>query len=664
MSTQSLIKNEIKNILTDAELENVESEKQAFIYYCFKKTEDIDPEDVLELCCEEYPKLGLAIDGFFANVDDNTVNFYVAYYDDEATDNKKITKRELESSIKKGSKAIEMIFENEIDKIGKDSYTYDYLASAFEKRKNFEFILHFYTNLVVDDEIKPLELVEYNESKDLKYAIKIVDYYSLESKAQPIGDLYKLNLSERFGLDFNAVKISSTDEFDIYMTAVNGEMLAELYKIDSVRLLESNVRSYLKKTSRVNKGIYGTVKDSPNEFAAYNNGLATVATAADAVKITDSFYRIKTLTNWQIVNGGQTTATLYECSKDKLDLKEIIVPCKLTVLKNADDPQALISNISTYSNTQTAIKKSDPPSNMKYYIDIKRLSDSTWASVCGKSYLCFFERTNGEYNTARRRNNYSASFKNKYPQKLKFTKLDLAKAIVCWELRPEIANLGSEKNFEFFNNIIKYQIKEVDEEYYKNAYSLVILYRSIDKIVKQKKITTYKSTIVTYTIAMISKLSEKKFDLNSIWENQGLSKEQKEDAEALVLLVYNKLTNVKVGTDIRMWARTNNCWKEIQTIVYNLSSALLDNEVQFFVENKPKIWIENGNNLKNPKLWEEILSWNEEHKILKNKEINMVKGMKFNSAANKQISIAQKDYAIGIFMKVVKEGFNYMECEE
>lgn len=656
MSTQSLIKNEIKNILVNTDLDELSSEKHAFMYYCFKKMEDVDPEEVLEVCSEEFPKLGLGFDGFFVNVDDSTVNFYVVCYAPDAEDGDRINKRELDAAVKKGTKAIEMILEKSLDVLDKASYTYDYLESAYSKSKTHEFILNVYTNLIVPENIRPVELVDFNGST---YAVKVVDFSALQVKSDGDDDLYKINLKERFGFDFNAVKISSTDEFDIYMTAVSGTMLAELYKVDSVRLLESNVRSYLKKTSRVNKGIYATVKDSPNEFAAYNNGLATVATAADIVKVTDSFYKIKTLTNWQIVNGGQTTATLYECSKDKLELEEIIVPCKLTVLKNADDPQTLISNISTYSNTQTAIKKSDPPSNLKYYIDIKRLSDSTWASAAGKNYLCFFERTNGEYNTARRRNNYSVSFKNKYPQKMKFTKLDLAKAIVCWELRPEIANLGSEKNFEYFNNIVKDQLKEVDETYYKNAYSLVLLYRAIDKIIKQKKITTYKSTIVTYTIAMLSKLSNKSFDLETIWNNQDLTNNQKADVEELVDLVHGKLMNAKFGTDIRMWARTTNCWKEIQTIEYELSYSSLANEVLFFAENEPKQWIEDNNNLKNSALWDSLISWDEANNVLKAKEKNMAKGMRYNTSANKPISSAQKDYAISIFMKAVKAGFDY-----
>ncbi len=659
MGYLSVIRNEIKSIKINSDLEDLTlSDKHAFMYFCFEKLEDINPVEVLDICIEDFPKLNIGIDGFFINVDDSTVNLYNVLYSPDIEDGDYIDKKQFKAILDKGMNTVKMIIDKKINKIDKSSDTYDFLEQAVEKIKTHEIMLNIYTNYYVPEEIMPNDIVEYN---GVNYGIKVVDYLALSLCREGDSDLYKLNLKEKFGYDFNVVKISSTDEFDIYMTAVTGDALAELYKIDSVRLLESNVRSYLKKTSRVNKGIYATVKDSPEEFAAYNNGLATVATDADAVKLNDAFYRIRSVTSWQIVNGGQTTATLFECMKDKLDLSEIIVPCKLTVLKNVDDPQTLISNISTFSNTQTAIKKSDPPSNLKYYIDIKRLSDSTWASNNNKNYLCFFERTNGEYNTAKRRNNYSASFNNKYPPKMKFTKLDLAKAIVCWEQRPDIANLGSEKNFEYFNNIVKDQPIEPDDTYYKKAYALILLYREIDKILKQRKTTTYKSNIVTYSIALISKFSQKQFDLISIWEEQEIPSRQKKDVENIIDLVVDKINNVPTGTDVRMWARTPKCWLEFQALKYKINEQSLSAQSIFFVKNEPKEWIEDPNNLKDSSTWIKLFDWNETHDVLKTKEKNMINSMRYNTECGKTISVAQKDWAVSIFLKAVKAGYDYKE---
>lgn len=660
MAIQETIRNKIKSIISSAKAEDeILTEKHAFMYYCFEQSEDADPIETLNINVESFENPNINIDGYYMNLDENTSNLYIVYYDRDAQDSTKMTKTKYKQILSGCTNAIEMVIDNSYRDLDRSSYTYEILEAIREKIKECEIVVTFMSNLIVPENFQESDVIMYN---GISYALNIIDYSFLESKINSKdSDIYKLDFREKFDAELSAVKISSTKEFDIYMTAVSGSILAQLYSQDSVRLLESNVRSYLKKTSRVNKGIYATVKDAPEEFAAYNNGLATVATSGDIEKTTDQFYKIKSLNNWQIVNGGQTTATLHECRRDHLDLDSIIVPCKITVLTNVDDPQELISNISTYSNTQTAIKRSDPPSNLKYYIDIKRLSDTNWVSVGGKNYLCFFERTNGEFNTALRRNNYSTSFKNRYPKVNKFSKLDLAKSIVCWELKPEVANLGSEKNFEYFNNIVKDQILELTDSYYQRAYALVLLYRLIDKTVKMKKITTYKSTIVTYTIATIARLSDKKFDLDSIWVLQKLTSSQESDVNALIDLVYEKLSCVPQGTDIRMWARTGKCWEYMQEIEYSLDENEFGENVAFFVENRPKEWIEKNENLKNPALWTSLLHWNEQTNILRQKEKNMVNGMRSISTFNKPVTTAQKSYAVSIYLKAVKEGFVYSE---
>lgn len=660
MAVQATIRNSIKSIIASAKTEGeILTEKHAFMYYCFEQSEDVDPAETLNINLESFENPNINIDGYFMNLDENTSNLYVVYYDSEVQDSSKLTKSKYRQILSGCTNAVEMVIDNSYKNLDRSSYTYEILEAIREKIRECEIVVTFMSNLVVPDSFQEADIVTYN---GVSYAINIIDYSFLESKINnKDADAYRLDFKEKFGTVLSAVKISSTKEFDIYMTAVSGSILAQLYSQDSVRLLESNVRSYLKKTSRVNKGIYATVKDAPEEFAAYNNGLATVATSGDIEKATDQFYKIRRLNNWQIVNGGQTTATLHECRRDRLDLDSIIVPCKITVLTNVDDPQELISNISTYSNTQTAIKRSDPPSNLKYYIDIKRLSDTNWVSNGGKNHLCFFERTNGEFNTALRRNNYSSSFKNKYPKTDKFSKLDLAKSIVCWELKPEIANLGSEKNFEYFNNIVKDQILELTDSYYQRAYALVLLYRLIDKTVRKKKITTYKSTIVTYTIATVARLSDKKFDLDSIWSLQKLTSSQEQDVNALVDLVYEKLSCVPQGTDIRMWARTAKCWSYMQEIDYLLDEEEFGESITFFVENRSKEWIEKPENLKNPALWSSLLQWNEQTDVLRQKEKNMANGMRSISALSKPVSSAQKSYAVSIFLKAVKEGFVFQE---
>src|SRR5690606_37868402 len=152
------------------------------------------------------------------------------------------------------------------------------------------------------------------------------------------------------------------------------------------------------------------VKNTPEHFVSFNNGISAVATGITYEKnMSKPLTRIEKIENFQIVNGGQTTATLFECYKEKLreKLDEVSVPVKLTVVKNLGEADSFIRDISVYSNTQTAIKKSDPPSNLQYYIEIKKLSQDCLSTAENQNYICYFERTNGEYETELRRNNAS-----------------------------------------------------------------------------------------------------------------------------------------------------------------------------------------------------------------------------------------------------------------
>src|SRR5690606_14536262 len=163
-------------------------------------------------------------------------------------------------------------------------------------------------------------------------------------------------------------------------------------------------------TAKVNAGILDTVKNNPEYFVSFNNGISAVATGITYDKsVAKQIARIEKIENFQIVNGGQTTATLFECLKEKLNdkLEEVNVPVKLTVVKNVGEADSFIRDISIYSNTQTAIKKSDPPSNLQYYIEIKKLSQDCLSTAANQNYICYFERTNGEYETELRRNNAS-----------------------------------------------------------------------------------------------------------------------------------------------------------------------------------------------------------------------------------------------------------------
>src|SRR5207249_3580286 len=122
-----------------------------------------------------------------------------------------------------------------------------------------------------------------------------------------------------------------TDEYKAYLCVIPGSVLAIIYDEYGSRLLEGNVRSFLGTRPRVNKAIRKTVSTEPTMFFAYNNGIASTASAAD-VTSTPTGLRLTKVTDLQIVNGGQTTATLANAiATDKENLEQTFVQMKLSV---------------------------------------------------------------------------------------------------------------------------------------------------------------------------------------------------------------------------------------------------------------------------------------------------------------------------------------------
>lgn len=190
-----------------------------------------------------------------------------------------------------------------------------------------------------------------------------------------------------------------TDQYESYLAIVPGQFLADIYKKHNASLLEANVRSFLKFNGGVNKGIRGTILNEKSRFFTYNNGISTTAKSIELENNPVHGLMITSFTDLQIINGGQTTATLAATNiKNGADLSGIFVQMKLTVLKN-DDPE-LIRNIATYANSQNKVKTADLNSSHPFYVRMEDFSRKLYAPLeSGQlvQQLWFFERARGQY---------------------------------------------------------------------------------------------------------------------------------------------------------------------------------------------------------------------------------------------------------------------------
>lgn len=359
--------------------------------------------------------------------------------------------------------------------------------------------------------------------------------------------------------DADPISCSSTNlvsnEIDTYMCVVPGDLLADIYMNFTSRLLERNVRSFLSFKSKINKGILDTIRDEPEKFIAYNNGLTAVASS---IETNEDKTRISKINGFQIVNGGQTTNTVYRAKyATKIDVSHVFVPMKLCVLSQ-DSMDEFGPKISKFANTQNAIRRTDLVSNHPIFREIEVWSRKKIApkkeSGKGIETKWYFERTRGQYMDEVSRHNRLAEkkkFENEYPRNQKFDKGKLIKYWGVWYNQVEKVSLGLEKFMPIFiedltGNRSKFDQK-APEESYMRIIALAIIYEETVRIVRKNKYgDSYPSHVVNYTLALISHRSETRYDWKEIWQKQELSKDFVENichVAEKVRDVFRKVTN-------------------------------------------------------------------------------------------------------------------------
>lgn len=356
-----------------------------------------------------------------------------------------------------------------------------------------------------------------------------------------------------------------------YLCVIPGTILSQIYHKYHQQILEQNVRTFLQFKGASNKGIRDTmighkataaekrkgIYDSdpePDMFFAYNNGIST--TAADiTIRNTESGMEITRIKDWQIVNGGQTTASINAVFGMKniniTKLSKVFVSMKVSVIKNKDIQSTIVQKISKFANTQSAVKKSDFNINEPFLVDIENQSRLEWCKTpTGKPMSkWFFERTRGQYLDKAKRNNTAASereFYAEYPKNQMFDKTLLSKFMMAWMEYPASVCKGGENNYAVFFDRIKKQGVKFDANVYHRTIAKGILFKAIDAYYGKDGIALpgYKSNMVAYTLSALSLLSAKKIDLISIWNEQYvISPTVQNNMTIDIYSVYAKLIN-------------------------------------------------------------------------------------------------------------------------
>ena len=470
-----------------------------------------------------------------------------------------------------------------------------------EKRKEIrKYQLLIFTTASISSTIKILE------SADIDGIPSECQIWDIERLFQLCGsesgrNIIEINFKEYSDKGIPCLEASgtATDDFESYLCIIPGTLLADIYDRYGSSLLEGNVRSFLSTKVAVNKKIRTTILQQPERFFAYNNGISATALDVQFERNEQGMFLVSAR-DFQIINGGQTTASLSSARfnyKDKADLEVIFVQMKLTVIKRTLEDEAattLVQNISRSSNSQNKVSDADFFSTHPFHVQMERCSQRLGARGTGGLQFetkWFYERARGQYLQKQMR--MTPGEKKKFllqnPKDQLITKTDLAKVRNTWDGLPHIVSKGAQTNFTDFAQKIS-DSWEKDEgllfsdKYFQESVALCLIFRFTEKMIPKQAWYQqgYRANIVTYTIALLHKLIKDKYpkrelDLTGIWTRQIVPVAVQTALIELSELVYDKLTDPQRGVEnVTQWCKREGCWKSVQDVLYELHSNIED----------------------------------------------------------------------------------------
>lgn len=495
--------------------------------------------------------------------------FVTDFYDEEEVCS--VSRSEVEKTIKRAIKVFNFVKKININELEPASLEYIMFRTINEAIDKISQIRIYY----ITDGITKKITTQNDIYDEIPVYIDIWDIqrlYRLLSSGREYEPV-EIDFEKKFSNVLKCISMpSNTNEYQGYLSIIPGDILEELYEEYGSRLMELNVRSFLQQRGKVNRGIRQTILNEPHRFLAYNNGISATAESIDTERNQNGDLVIKKIKGLQIVNGGQTVASLHRAKKyDRSgNLDKIAVQAKISVVKK-DMLEELVPKISRFSNTQNSVNEADFASNDPFHIDIEKLANNIW--VPGEQSRWFYERARGQYEVARNRvAGTSVSKRKKFdeqiPKNQKFTKTDLAKYFNCWAKLPHIVALGSQKCFVHFMTHLVVEDKNFtpDEVFYKNLVSMAIIYKEAERVARKHKFPGYRANAVAYTMALISYKTFGRIELSKIWLEQSISTEFKDLMSDWMPIVRNKIIETAGERNVTEWAKKIECWNAVQLI--------------------------------------------------------------------------------------------------
>lgn len=425
----------------------------------------------------------------------------------------------------------------------------------------------------------------------------------------------------------NYVKRKVATDLTQYLAFFPAQLLADLYDYYNTGLLENNVRVFLSAGRKANKAIRDTIKNDPDKFFSFNNGISSTAAS---IQIEDG--NLSKIDDFQIVNGGQTTATIHYARKiDKYDLSKVYVPVKITELKKDNNYSKVVGAISKAANTQSAIRSSDFYANHPFLVGVERLSKKlSVLAPSGDLTFYFFERMSGQYNVtlnnSGRNKKFQDAWRQSHPKEMSYTKIDIARWFNCLQELPHIAALSAEKQFTEFIDEKNYNVPKITGGGYKDLIGFGLIFMRIRQLIGKKNGKVYPSIIGDSSVGMATAIyaatlfhihTDKRFDYWKIYD-QGLSvadslvqpkiKTKTEIDSSLILIIKQtwKLLSDFGKSSVQEQTKKLECWIYVQQ---NFNGSAISRDISAFIINKSeqKLREQEDDNLNEEEEFEKII---------------------------------------------------------
>ena len=536
--------------------------------------------------CHFRAQRGLRVDGYWFN-DEGSLDIFIADFECRR-ELDTLTKTDVDATFKR---AINFVEASLYGKLQPDVTTSEYgLVRQLHDRRGDLRQINFF---LVSERVLSDRFQAYPEGEvsGIRSTYHIWDVARLQRQRSSRGHKEALDIDfvELFGDGVHCLPANlGSNTYMSFLLVMPASVLTSLYDRFSARLLEQNVRTFLQARAQVNKGIRKTILDEPRMFFAYNNGITATAQNVET-RVTGSGLQIVRLTDLQIVNGGQTTASLFHTQRrDKADISEIFVQMKLSVI-DSEQSEMIVPRISEYANTQNRVNAADFFSNHPFHVRMAEFSRRLWApAVQGeqRETKWFYERARGQYLDAQSKLTAAEQkrFKAEYPKAQMFTKTDLAKFENVFDDHPRWVNLGSQKNFgRYAVRIGKEWEKSADafnELYFRRAVARGILFRATERLVSAQPWYNngYRANIVAYTLAMLEEVTKRRrtsVNYAKIWATQALDEILVQAVIVIAEAVNEDITQPPQGiSNISEWCKREGCWIRLLEKADDIASSV------------------------------------------------------------------------------------------